>query len=296
MKIVTDFDGVWTDPRAEAEGVWEFMQEELSACSRLPMERIATFLKNSLRTIQESPADHGWRVENHITAYADEDPFCLHGAICALLDRSAGGEWDALRSAVIRTYGSTDAFGGHCHKSGVARHMARHGPSMHRDAAAWIRTLVEAGWEVVVVSNSSEEKLRTCFGHLGVEPGVAPYSSFRMRGGAMKFIFTAGAGIPGGESIRDFAGRPVRLDRGHYLRVLREERPDVVVGDVFSLDLALPSLLREQDPAFENLDIVLIENPYTPDWTRRAVRGRLGVSTVASVGALVSRLVERHPV
>ena len=91
---------------------------------------------------------------------------------------------------------------------------------------------------------------------------------------------------PRGERERDFAGRAVRLDRGDYHALLRAERADAIVGDVFSLDLALPLALRESEADFARLELFLLRNEYTPAWTLEAVAGRPGLRVVGSLEEL----------
>jgi hypothetical protein len=66
----------------------------------------------------------------------------------------------------------------------------------------------------------------------------------------------------------DVGGYRVATDRPHYEQILVDERPDVIVGDVFSLDLALPlELVRRNPAAFGSPRIVLRVRPYTPAWS-----------------------------
>ena len=62
------------------------------------------------------------------------------------------------------------------------------------------------------------------------------------------------------------AGRSIHVDRPKYRAVIEEEDPDLVVGDVFSLDLALPHVLRTQGQAFAPQMLVLRRHPHTPEW------------------------------
>ncbi len=44
--------------------------------------------------------------------------------------------------------------------------------------------------------------------------------------------------------------------------------PDYVLGDVFSLDLALPLYLRMNDPKFQKLKVIQKVQKYTPSWVK----------------------------
>ena len=44
--------------------------------------------------------------------------------------------------------------------------------------------------------------------------------------------------------------------------------PDYVIGDVFSMDIALPVYLRMNDPQFKKLKIIQKIQKYTPAWVK----------------------------
>ena len=148
------------------------------------------------------------------------------------------------------------------------------------------RALVDGGVEVVVVSNSPAEKLATWFAHVGLasvaHPGRAP-RAFCLRGESRKFEIDAARAHPlvlGELSIE--TARPA------YERILREERPDAVVGDVFSLDLALPLRLKREEPGWSGLRVVWIQQRYTPRWLRAAVEWHAGGEVECVEGGLAA--------
>jgi hypothetical protein len=65
------------------------------------------------------------------------------------------------------------------------------------------------------------------------------------------------------------AGYRVETSRPLYESILKEERPGAVVGDVFSLDLALP-LHLSRSGELGPVQAFLRERHYTPEWSRRA--------------------------
>jgi hypothetical protein len=77
----------------------------------------------------------------------------------------------------------------------------------------------------------------------------------------------------------------VDTDRPGYREVLLEEKPNMVVGDVFSLDLALPlALVRER--LLGDTRLVMRQRDYTPQWSRDYV------SSLDVPSAIVNRLEE----
>jgi hypothetical protein len=89
------------------------------------------------------------------------------------------------------------------------------------------------------------------------------------------------------------AGRRIGVDRPRYRAVLEEERPDLVIGDVFSLDLALPHVLRRARAPGAPRMLVLRRHPHTPKWvldTRADGAIDRVVDDVAELPALVESL------
>jgi hypothetical protein len=153
--------------------------------------------------------------------------------------------------------------------NGVRRVEASRGPGITATAATAGQRLLAGGVEVVVVSNSGTDKLQRWFTHAGlpcrVDPERAP-GALRLRGSARKFVLAEGAG-------RALEVGPLALDtaRPHYERVFDEERPDAVVGDVFSLDLALPLWLKRTQSSWRHVRLFWLVHPYTPMRLRTAI-------------------------
>jgi hypothetical protein len=117
-------------------------------------------------------------------------------------------------------------------------------------------SLLALGVEVVVVSNSDTSKLAALFEGIGLRPDI----DLRLRGGAGKYVLGEG-----NASLR-LGGRRVFVDRPRYAAVLLEENPDLVIGDVTSLDLALPFVLRASGQLKPSLQLCLRRHSHTPDW------------------------------
>jgi hypothetical protein len=69
----------------------------------------------------------------------------------------------------------------------------------------------------------------------------------------------------------DLDGMRIELARPHYEAILREEAPDAVVGDVFSLDLAVPLALRRSEPSWTHVRLFWLVRDYAPARMRRAL-------------------------
>jgi len=275
MKLLSDFDGVWTYPDAEGAAHGAALDAALLAiASEGDRAAVRTWIGEARAAIRRAPERWGWSAAGRLSAFADEDPFTEHGALLHYIDAHRNEPLPAqLVAAIEREGGTLDAFGGTAHVAGVGEVESRRGPGITADAAAAGRALLAAGAEIVVVSNSGTGKLARWFAHAGLPATVHPArqpGALRLRGSAQKFVLAEGPG----EAI-DAGGLRVEVARPHYAAVLAEEAPDAVVGDVFSIDLALPLALKRREPAWRNVRLFWLVHPYTPERMRLAI-GSLG--------------------
>lgn len=257
VKILSDFDGVWTDQAFEAQNVKLFLIAEAARLARIAPDEAAADFALFEAEVMSAPERHGWAPDGRITAYIDEDPFCEANAIARFLEASSDTKAKRYVAAVLAGgFATMSAFGDHCFLTSTAQFRAQHPPALVPRAAEMFAALVEAGAEVVVVSNSSSEKIEGWFRETGVGNGLA--HALRVRGSAGKFI------LGPSEDHLVLAGRKIRVDRPKYRTILAEERPDFVIGDVYSLDLALPHVMRRAGELAPKL--ALRRHPHTPRW------------------------------
>ncbi len=91
------------------------------------------------------------------------------------------------------------------------------------------------------------------------------------RGDARKFAFD-----PAGSEIAAYGALRIETRRPQYEAILREELPDAVVGDVFSLDLSLSLALKRREPAWRHVRLFWIVRDDTPLRIRREVERAMG--------------------
>lgn len=272
MRLLSDFDGVWTFP--ELEGTAHGAALDAALLALLPASEqgaVRDWIATARQAVRQAPARWGWAVSGRLSAFGDEDPFTEHGALIHYL--AVQREHDSLAAklaAAIETRGATlDSFGGEAHVAGVRQVEASRGPGITPAAAAAGNRMLGAGVEIVVVSNSGTEKLQRWFEHARVPAVVHPSrveKQLRLRGSAKKFVLgpSPGRTIPVGDLAIDVA-------RPFYAQVLGEETPDAVVGDVLSLDLALPLALKRTHAAWRRVRLFWLMHPYTPERLKREV-------------------------
>jgi hypothetical protein len=271
MKLLSDFDGVWTYPDAEGAAHGAALDAALLAlAAEGQREAMRTWIAEARRVIRLAPERWGWSAAGRLSAFADEDPFTEQGALLHYIESHRHEPLPALLVAEIEKQGRTlDSVSGQAHVTGVREVEERRGPGITPDAGAAGRALLAAGVEIAVVSNSPTTKLLRWFEHAGVPTCVHPErrpGALRLRGSARKFVLSEGTG----EAI-EVGGLRVDISRPHYAAVLAEEAPGAVVGDVFSIDIALPLALKRREPGWSNVRLFWLVHPYTPARMRRAV-------------------------
>jgi hypothetical protein len=278
VKLVSDFDGVWTLPHDEARAQGKVLDATLAGWLP-PAERPAAtdWIRAARAASLGEPDRYGWAPGGRLSAFADEDPFAHHSALLHYLHVHAASDPMAakLRDAVLANgHASLDAFGGWTHAEGVRRVAATRGPGILPDSAAAGHRMLADGVEVAVVSNSGTDKLVEWFGRAGVPACVHPErapGALRLRGAARKFVLDPDRSDP-----LELGPLRIELARPAYEAVLRDEMPGAVVGDVFSLDLALPLALKRREQGFARMRLYWLLRDYTPRWLREAIVPSLG--------------------
>ena len=271
MKLLSDFDGVWTDPREESRAQGRIVDQRLVEWSP-PARRneVRAWIAEARRSVLAEPRRWGWAPGGRLSCFADEDPFAEHSALMHYIHARAAEDPVALLlhdAALEPGHGSLEAFGGATHAEAVASIERERGPGVLPAEAAAGRRMLERGVEIVVVSNSEGAKLDRWFSHAGLphhpHPEAAP-GALRLRGGARKFVLD-----PGASEMLEVGEVRAEIRRPYYEAILREEAPDAVVGDVFSLDLALPLALRRREAAWKNVRLFWLAREYAPARVRR---------------------------
>ena len=292
MKILCDFDGVLTEQTEEANRVLELFRLGLARLQSDPAsaQRIDGMIQKGLAEMKADPSHNGWRNRDRIAAFADEDLFIRNNGLAAWMNAQAAhsptSEVGALLEQV-RAQGSAnfDVLVNGCFNEMVRETQAGAMKPIDPETRPMFESLFAAGHEVVIVSNSGTERILGILRSVGLEAEAHESGKphrLRVRGNARKFEL--------GEQSRGFAVDSYLCEtaRPFYEEIIREERPQAFVGDVFSLDLALPLDLTRIDPqAFPQAKLFLRTRDYTPSWATRfaerfnAERNALGYSAAS---------------
>ncbi len=269
MKLLTDFDGTLTTIDRE----YAFEEHTLHSAIRALCPDEATFsamLTEARQAVLNAPEQHGWIFGGRITAYSDEDLFMTIASQMTLLDRwlSEGcGTCQAIKRALVKAETSFMALNEDAHRA-----MNTEPPSPMNtpdpETVHVLQQMLDRGDEIVVVSNSSTARIIEKLRWVGLDAAdheVSPSSKIRVRGYAGKFA------VDEYPQFVTFAGRPIDTARSKYRAVIEEEHPDIITGDVFSLDIALPYMIAREDPRFREMHLCLRKRSYTPDWALRCI-------------------------
>ncbi len=255
MKFVFDFDGVLTDQTEEAHRVRELLAQEFARETALPLAQVEEALRAGEAALKATPWKYGWRINGRLSAFSDEDLFVRASALALWVELTD----NSLRRTLLERGAASPVDIAERAYQGMLEETRRGEMKPLEDASKGIlETLVAKGHEIVIVSNSGTDRILNILDRAGIEPGPR----LRVRGGAMKFAL-------GDRSETFMVGHyPVEIDRPHFKKILFEELPHVAIGDVFSLDLALPAHLAKTDDRLRGLRLFLRTRPYTPAWSR----------------------------
>lgn len=274
MKLVSDFDGIWTNQANEAVYVWEYIVNYLCELSGKDKSFIDETLRLCKEEMNKEPHLYGWYNGGKIAAYYHEDPFGDNNAIFDFVNKT--GITDVtdftkkvkiIRDAILTKYKSLAEFSQDCFYLSTSKFKEEGKLNAVNETASIVDKLISSGTEIIIVSNSKTTKIEYVFDKAGIKAGNSEDSIVKVRGDAMKFaVDNTFTELPEDLKINDDVSVPLR--RPSYYKILSEEKPDFVIGDVFSLDLALPLYLRMNDKSFSNLKVIQRVQTYTPDWVK----------------------------
>jgi hypothetical protein len=245
--VILDFDGTFTRVDEEAAPFLEAYRDGLGALLGGPIDES---WERARRIIEADPDRFGWEYEGRIVAPSHADPYILATSIAQLLLREHGAAPADTEPLFREAYASA-------------------GTVFREDARAVVEAVLDRGVPVYVVTNSHTTDVRRKLERLGARGA----DTLPIRGDAQKWRLDDPVpadprfdALP--RELRvDGLARPIFVRRGRYFDALRaiwsetDTTPagTLVCGDIFELDLALPSQLgarvhmvgREGTPAYE---------------------------------------------
>jgi len=278
IRIVSDFDGVFTNQDAEAAAVGAFQLSTVAGAVG-DADAAREQVEAARAWVRSHPGTAGWVSAGVLTCYADEDPYVFHEAVAERLYATAPR--DVREALAARGHLDHEVFATHCFHNGTEGWRNENPTHLEPDAVGALRELLAEGVEVVVVSNSSTHRVESIL----TDRGTADFGpGLRLRGSAKKYVVTPDRPEAVPEAAQ-FGGRRVRLRRGIYFDILQEEKPDVLIGDVLSLDLSLPHALSRAADWAKGMTLVIRRARHTPGWVLDGC-GEAGIRVVESFAEL----------
>lgn len=292
--FLTDFDGVWTNPWRELQAVHQTVREQLARLGGMPLGELEEAYQEFRNQVLGNPDRHGWHLDGRFSSYVDEDYFAVPTSIGQYIDLAPCTTSGTLREAILREFGSVLEFLDHCYHSTCERFRTEVDHDLTEGAERVLQWLLHERVRVVFATNAPAEKVVDWFAHHGfgvsdarqTEPGE---TQLRVYGRSGKQFL--------GESdhTMEFSGRTVHVDRPQYRAILEKESPDLVVGDVLSLDLSVPLAMRHAGHPAAPKGIGIMDLPHTPQWVKQSVSEAPGhidflVSHVTALPRLVNSL------
>lgn len=284
FKLISDFDGVWTNQEDEASFVREHIVKQISLVSSFHVQKVIELISGCRKEMNRTPYEWGWMNNGSMACYYNEDPFGDNNAILDFIDRSASEKSFSIfkqelyvikKSILSNGFASLDAFSNKCFFDSTKKFKELGKLTPGKNIKKIVGELIKQGIETVVASNSKTEKIEYLFIKAGVpvsnEKSIKR-SDVHARGESMKFVIDNDY-----DSLPEFLEVTKRfkpnLRRKNYFKVLSEEKPDFVIGDVFSLDLALPLYLRLKNKNFSKLKVIQKVHKHTPGWVKDFLSG-----------------------
>jgi hypothetical protein len=279
VKLVSDFDGVWTNQEAEADYVWNYIVNTIASLTGDSKETTDELLKGCKKEMDREPFEYGWFFNGTIAAYYQEDPFGDNNAVFDYINRAGSKRSYSnfkqliakIKEAIpAKTNMSLAEFSNDCFIKSTSQFKLEGKLKPVETAGDVIKKLNSMGVEIVVASNSRTEKIEHLFRKAG-QTVTTERDIKRGRlhaiGDAKKFVIDKSfTEIP---EFMEIQGKfKAALRRKNYHKILLSEKPDYVIGDVFSLDLALPLYMRLHDTRVSNLKVIQKVHKHTPQWVK----------------------------
>lgn len=263
-RIVSDFDGVWTDPQQEAVDYSAAFAEKFSQRIGIPLVELSGFMQSASEAINKSPGTFGWEYKGMIIAPATADPYVFNDTVAKETLKELGyhKDTDKLIDGLFQA----------CYN--LSKPVFREGAREYLEALHNLSNLT-------IVTNSDTKKVeKKLFELFGTED-----HGFRVIGNAKKYVVN-NRGNWNIERTTWLSGlpRPVFLRRSEYNQVLsRQGKIDKVLGDIYELDLALPEA--------KGIYTILVATPTTPPWEVNHYQGHPNGSAVYNLADLTEAAV-----
>lgn len=243
-KLILDFDGTIVSIKRRAEAYRKSLIYSLAEKTGLDIKYVEKDLNRAKRKVLKNPAEYGWVVNGYVSAFGDEDPYIVYTSSALLL----------YKSNDIYRFCSHDEFNNFLNS--VFSNSVGNMPYKISNRDKKVLEKLKNVADITIVSNSKSSRIEKALDEAGLDIEVI--------GDAKKMFVDEN--FDKINRYLDVDGLKIELRRPYYYNTLNRIGGEIVVGDVFSFDLALPYYL--------GMEIVLKENYYTPRWSKNFVNSK----------------------
>ncbi|HLC59054.1 MAG TPA: hypothetical protein VJH34_00850 [archaeon] len=243
ISLIMDFDGTLVSMRNKSLEYRKTIIEELSLWTGLNYEAVEKDFNYGRELVLKNPTEYGWNVNGYKSFFGDEDPFVLYTSAADAMNRNLPAykimKNDDFMERIDRIFHT------------VTNHER---PPISKKTKKALEKLLDM-YDVTIVSGSSNESIKKCLDDAGLEIETI---------GNAKKVFVDTNFDKVNRHLNIINKYKIELRRPYYYDILSKiDGRKVVVGDIFSIDLALPKEL--------GIPIILKKNYYTPMWSRMYV-------------------------
>ena len=268
--FVSDFDGVWTNPKKELESVHNTVKSRLLDISGWSKSKLEEIYASFSEKVFDKPKCYGWRIEGRFSSFVDEDYFAVPTSIAQYIDDAPCDDAKYLKKLILKDFDSVLAFVDTCYFSSCESFRDEVSHDLVDGSESVLRWLISNNVQVVFATNAPYEKVRDWLGEYGLEVADARNDDFKSS--PIRVYGRAGKQHLAPDSTTlTFCDRSVFCDRPEYLSILAQESPDFVLGDVLSLDLSQPIAMRVNCHSSAPFAVGIMDLPHTPDWVLESV-------------------------
>ncbi|MDP6963153.1 MAG: hypothetical protein QGF46_03205, partial [Planctomycetota bacterium] len=210
--FVSDFDGVWTNPKRELQAVHQTVQSQLRRLCGWSQPQLEEVYGDFREQVLQRPSQHGWRIGGSFSSFVDEDYFAVPTSIAQYIDDAPCAESKELKSVILQEFETVLAFIDSCYFSTCEDFRTQIDHDLSEGSARVLQWLLNNDVNLVFVSNAPKEKIVTWFAHhgFGVDDGrVTEPGSSRLR----VYGRSGKQHLGGSNRTLDFCGRHVHCDR-----------------------------------------------------------------------------------
>lgn len=237
LEIISDFDGTVTSLEKAGEQYISTFSFLVMKQYGLPTSEWEQAVEKAKLEIVTNPAIYGWENNGFIVAPATSDPFVFITAACQIALEKFGKKLLSEDGSRIHSLSYQKAET--CFQKGAKQYLLD----------------LQKHSTLAIVTNSKtqdvEAKLQMLLGE----------NNIKVIGNAYKYrIDHSWEDVPVSNQPANFP-RPVLLRRKFYNDILAQfQKPSVVIGDIYELDLALPE--------YKGIQTALFLSTFTPSWER----------------------------